>query len=99
MKCYKASNSEDNRVLEDSTVPRLVDEGSGDGKGRFPPGGGGGGGDDDDEKEFGPIMKFEEVIREAEKMRVTLPSDIVEAAKTTGIRELLLTRYLDLQLS
>lgn len=88
--------SENNGLLEDS----------GDGSGKFPPdnGGGGGGGDggggegdDEEEKEFGPILKFEDVIRETEKHGATLPSDILEAAKTTGIRELILMRYLEMQ--
>lgn len=56
-----------------------------------------GGGDNDEEKEFGPILKFEEVIKETKARGVELPSDMLEAAKTTGIRELLLERYLDLQ--
>lgn len=86
-----------------------IDHGSGDdgGDGRLGSGGGGGGsddggggvegGDDYDEKEFGPVVKFDEVMREAEKRGATLPSDIVEAAKTTGIRSLLLSRYLELE--
>ncbi|XP_024961995.1 protein RETICULATA-RELATED 1, chloroplastic [Cynara cardunculus var. scolymus] len=85
-----------------------LDRGSGggdDGDGKFPPGNGGGGGgdggggdeDDQDEKEFGPLMKFEEVMKVAETQGVNLPSDMLEAAKATGIRKLILTRYLDLQ--
>ncbi|KAK9682705.1 hypothetical protein RND81_10G090700 [Saponaria officinalis] len=90
------STSEDNEILNDF----------GDGNGKLPPkdgdsgGGGGDGGDGEGEeegKEFGPLLKFEDVMRETEKRGVTLPSDILEAAKTTGIRELLLMRYLDLQ--
>ncbi|KAL9233862.1 hypothetical protein vseg_008801 [Gypsophila vaccaria] len=81
----------------------------GDGNGKLPPkngddgeGGGGGDGDGDGEgdeegREFGRLLKFEDVMRESEKRGVTLPSDFLEAAKTTGIRELLLTRYLDLE--
>ncbi|KAK6943598.1 Protein RETICULATA-related [Dillenia turbinata] len=42
-------------------------------------------------------MKYEEVIRETEARGVTLPSEMLEAAKTMGIRRLILTRYLDLQ--
>lgn len=92
-------------VLEDSEEPRIDDGGDGNGgDGRFPPGGGDGGGeggggegDDNDEKEFGPIMKFEDVMREAEMRGASLPADMIEAAKITGIRRLLLTRYLDLQ--
>ncbi|MCL7041159.1 hypothetical protein MKW94_014396 [Papaver nudicaule] len=63
--------------------------------------GGGGGGENEEngreEKEFGPIMKFEEVIKEAEKRGASLPADMLEAAKTVGIREVLLLRYLNLQ--
>lgn len=73
--------------------------------GGFNNGGGGGGdenggdgdGEDYEEKEFGPIMKFEEVVRETEARGATLPSDMLEAAKTLGIRKVLLLRYLDLQ--
>lgn len=36
-------------------------------------------------------------MRETEKFGASLPSDLLEAAKTTGIRKLLLMRYLDLQ--
>ncbi|KAK2972276.1 hypothetical protein RJ640_014334 [Escallonia rubra] len=77
----------------------------GDGNGKYPSGGGGGGsggddgGEDGEEKEFGPMMKFEEVIRETEARGATLPADMLEAAKTVGIRKLLLLRYLDLQAS
>lgn len=78
-------------------------DGSG-GNGKFSGGGGGGGGgggddggDDYEEKEFGPLLKFEEVIRETEARGVSLPADMLEAAKTVGLRKLLLLRYLDLQ--
>lgn len=83
-----------------------TDAGGSDGSnGKRPPGNGGGGegsdggdaGEDEDEKAFGPILKFAEVMRETERRGVSLPSDMLEAAKTTGIRELLLMRYLDLQ--
>ncbi|KAJ8747115.1 hypothetical protein K2173_008914 [Erythroxylum novogranatense] len=73
------------------------------GNGKFSGGGGNEGsgddgeGEDHEEKEFGPIMKYEEVIKETEARGVTLPSDMLEAAKTMGIRKLLLLRYLDLQ--
>lgn len=71
-----------------------------DGNGKFP-GGGGSSGDDGadeyEEKEFGPLLKFEEVIRETEARGATLPADMLEAAKTEGLRKLLLLRYLDLQ--
>lgn len=94
-----AKRDDVSEVLEESRI----DNGSGadGGDGRLPSGGGGGGsgGEDGDfdEEEFGPIMMFEEVMGEAEKRGATLPSDIIEAAKTTGIRSLILSRYLDLQ--
>lgn len=76
-------------------------DGSG-GNGKSPGGGGGGGGSDDggddyEEKEFGPLLKFEEVMRETEARGASLPADMLEAAKNVGIRKLLLSRYLDLQ--
>lgn len=98
-KTYKVSV----RVSEESTVLITDDGGSGGGDRKLPPDNGGNGGaggnegDDEDEKEFGPIVKFDEVMRETEKMNATLPSDFLEAAKTTGIRKLLLDRYLELQ--
>uniref|UniRef100_A0A5B6YW01 Uncharacterized protein n=1 Tax=Davidia involucrata TaxID=16924 RepID=A0A5B6YW01_DAVIN len=75
------------------------------GNGKFLGGGGGGGGsgsgdnegDDKEEEEFGPIMKFEEVIKEAEARGASLPSDMLEAAKSVGIPKVILLRYLDLQ--
>lgn len=74
------------------------------GNGKYPGGGGGGGGgggdeggDDYEEKEFGPLLKFEEVMRETEARGASLPADMLEAAKTVGLRKLLLSRYLDLQ--
>ena len=62
-------------------------------------GGGGGDGREDDGggEEFGRLLKFEEVMKEAENRGVNLPSDMWVAAKTTGIREVILSRYLDLQ--
>jgi hypothetical protein len=86
-----------------------VDDGAG-GNGKFPPGEGGGGGGDGDsggegdegEDEFGPILSFEQVVQEAEKRCVSLPSlpaDMVEAAKSVGIQKLLLLRYLDMQVT
>lgn len=83
-------------------------DGSG-GNGKYPNGrggdggggGGGGGGNDDgedgDEEEFGPILKFEEVMKETEARGASLPLDMLEAAKNVGIRKVLLLRYLDLQ--
>lgn len=104
-KCTGGSDSArtPSALLEDVDEPKLDDGGEGGGKGRFSSGGGGGGGDggendgDGDEEEFGPIMKFEDVAREAEKRGVNLPDDMLEAAKTMGLRRLVLTRYLDLQ--
>lgn len=91
-------------VLEANYVPETNCGGGGDdnGNGKVLGGGGGGGGDnegDDDkeEDEFGPIMKFEEVIKEAEARGVSLPVDMLEAAKSVGIQRVLLIRYLDLQ--
>lgn len=72
-------------------------EGGGDSFGNGGGGGGGGDGDEEEEREFGPILKFEEVMKETEARGVELPLDMMEAAKTTGIRQLLLERYLDLQ--
>lgn len=81
------------------------DDGSG-GNGGYPGGGGGDGdwdgdeeksGDDYEELEFGPLLKFEEVIRETESRGICLPSDMLEAAKSGGLRKVLLLRYLDLQ--
>lgn len=76
-------------------------DGSG-GNGKFSGGGGGGGGkdnsdDDYEEKEFGPLLKFEEVIRETEARGASLPADMLEAAKTVGLRQVLLLRYLELE--
>lgn len=95
------------KVLEggnDSKSDLGIDDGNvgGDGgNGKFSGDGGGGGSGDEnedyEEKEYGRLMKFEEVMREAEARGVTLPSDMLEAAKSVGIRELILRRYLDLQ--
>ncbi|KAF5177673.1 Reticulata protein [Thalictrum thalictroides] len=86
----------------------------GNDNGKFRPGGGGGdddndsdseedgdkGKEDNGEEEFGPVLKFEEVMKEIEARGgdgITLPFDMLEAAKTVGIPKLLLLRYLDLQ--
>ncbi|CAH8392628.1 unnamed protein product [Eruca vesicaria subsp. sativa] len=84
--------------------PKLVSDGGGGGNGGGGGGNGGegegdGGEEDYEEKEFGPLLKFEEVMRETEARGATLPSDMLEAAKTFGIRKLILLRYLDLQSS
>ncbi|CAE6115279.1 unnamed protein product [Arabidopsis arenosa] len=84
------------------------ENGNNDGGGNGGNGGGGGGGEgegDDgedeadkaEEKEFGPILKFEEVMKETERRGITLPEDMLEAAKSVGLRKLFLLRYLDLQ--
>ncbi|KAF3780286.1 RETICULATA-RELATED 1 protein [Nymphaea thermarum] len=52
---------------------------------------------DEDMEEFGPILKFDEVMREIQARGATLPADMLEAAKTVGIRKIILSRYLDLQ--
>ncbi|CAH9097322.1 unnamed protein product [Cuscuta epithymum] len=79
-----------------------LDDGNSGGNGRFPSGNGGGGEGEnegnDDEDEFGPIMKFEDVMREVEKRCANLPDDMLEIAKAMGLRRLILTRYLDLQI-
>ncbi|GKV10059.1 hypothetical protein SLEP1_g21478 [Rubroshorea leprosula] len=103
---------EDVRVLE-TEFEAEIDNNGGDGgngkannggNGKANNGGRGGGdgsgddeGDDQDEKEFGPILKFEEVMKEIEARGASLPSDMLEAAKSVGIRKVLLLRYLDLQ--
>ncbi|PHT37902.1 hypothetical protein CQW23_21475 [Capsicum baccatum] len=69
----------------------------GNDSGVFDVGGGDNGGGDEEEEEFGPLLKFEDVMREAEARGAKLPADIIEAAKSVGIRKLLLMRYLDLQ--
>lgn len=83
--------------------PEVDDNGGGGdgGNDKFPLGGGGDGGEGDDgdgdEDEFGPIMKYGDVLIEAESRGAILPADMLEAAKSTGLRRLILTRYLDLQ--
>ena len=88
----------------------VVLDGNG-GNGKFPNGrrGGGGGGDggnggdkkddgdDHEEKEFGPMLNFEEVMGETQARGASLPSDMLTAAKSVGIRKILLLRYIDLQ--
>lgn len=80
--------------------------GGNNGNGKYLGGGGGGGGgdgdseggdDEEEDDEFGPIMKFEEVMKETEARGASLPADMLEAAKSGGLRELLLLRYLELQ--
>ncbi|KAK1563263.1 hypothetical protein Q3G72_025003 [Acer saccharum] len=102
--------SKDVKVLDANEGSKIDSDGNG-GNGKYVGGNGGGGrgggggdggGDgseenDYEEKEFGPLMKFEEVMKEVEARGATLPSDMLEAAKNVGIRKLLLLRYLDLQ--
>ncbi|KAG2685894.1 hypothetical protein I3760_10G147500 [Carya illinoinensis] len=54
-------------------------------------------GNDKEEEEFGPVLKFEEVMKETEARGASLPSDMLEAAKSVGLRKVLLLRYLDFQ--
>ncbi|XP_030458622.1 protein RETICULATA-RELATED 1, chloroplastic-like [Syzygium oleosum] len=94
-------------VLESGAEPTIGGGGGGGGGGEEGPrgggggggdhGGGGGGGGDGEEEEFGPILKYEDVVRETEARGAKLPADMLEAAKSTGLRELILQRYLDLQ--
>jgi len=90
--------NDDNGVVLDSSGGNGNFGGGGEGDGS---GGGGGGGDDEshdnEEEEFGPILRFDEVMRETQARGATLPSDMIEAAKSVGIRKVLLLRYLDLQ--
>lgn len=94
--------SEDGVKTDNDGNKREVLDGSG-GNGKYPNGRGGGGGgngdgeDGEEEEEFGPIMKFEEVMKETEARGASLPLDMLEAAKSVGIRKVLLLRYLDLQ--
>ncbi|KAL1321509.1 hypothetical protein AAHE18_14G132100 [Arachis hypogaea] len=91
------NRDDNNRVVIDSSGGNGSFGGGGAGDGS----GGGGGSDDDggnkEEDEFGPILKYEEVMRETQARGATLPSDMLEAAKTVGIRKVLLLRYLDMQ--
>ncbi|GFP86298.1 hypothetical protein PHJA_000773600 [Phtheirospermum japonicum] len=95
----------DAKLIENNYIPVPDNEnggggGGGGGNGKFSGGGGGPGDDNSDdyeENEFGPLMKFDEVIRETEARGASLPADMLEAAKTVGLRKVLLLRYLDLQ--
>lgn len=86
----------------------LVETGGGDnnGKGKdngkFGSGGGGGddGGRDDSSEmqdEFGYLLNSEEVNTQVQARGTTLPPDMAEAARTVGIRSLVLSRFMDLQ--
>uniref|UniRef100_A0A1D1Y057 Protein RETICULATA, chloroplastic n=2 Tax=Magnoliopsida TaxID=3398 RepID=A0A1D1Y057_9ARAE len=76
------------------------------GNGEFPPGGGGGGsgdnnndrhGENEEEDEFGPVLRFEEVMKETKARGVSLPSDMYEAAKTVGIQKVFLDNYMSME--
>lgn len=95
--------SEKVSLSEEISEAEVDDTGGGDGgNGQFPFGGsGGGGGEGDDgggeEDEFGPIVKYDDVMIEVESRGAVLPADMIEAAKSTGLRKLIVTRYLDLE--
>ncbi|KAK7373808.1 hypothetical protein VNO80_07228 [Phaseolus coccineus] len=96
----KTDRNDDNGVVLDSSGGNGSFGGGGEGDGS----GGGGDGDgvdddshDNEEDEFGPILRFDEVMRETQARGATLPLDMIEAAKSVGIRKVLLLRYLDLQ--
>lgn len=78
-------------------------DGNGNGGNGKPPNGGGGGGngggDENEEDELGPLLNYEEAMRETTARGASLPSDMLDAAKSVGIRKLLLLRYLDLQVN
>lgn len=103
VKCSEQDILKDSSLSSGNFENMKVDDhgGGGDGdNGRSPGGGGGGeGGEDNDgeEKEFGPIIRYDEVIEEAKKLGAILPADMLEAAKSTGIRRLILSRYIALQ--
>ncbi|KAK7261264.1 hypothetical protein RIF29_27572 [Crotalaria pallida] len=77
--------------------PKAIGNGNGGGGGGGGDGGGGSDGGGDGDEEFRPLMNFEAVMKEAEARGVKLPSDMVEAAKNIGIREIFLLRYLELE--
>ncbi|XP_022140542.1 protein RETICULATA-RELATED 1, chloroplastic [Momordica charantia] len=97
----RTGSAENSKSFDVNSEPRIGgDGGIGGGGNSFGGGGGGdgnGNGDSEDEREFGPILKFDDVIKEADARGVRLPPDMLEAAKATGIREVFLLRYLDLQ--
>lgn len=81
------------------TEPAIDGSGGDDGGDSSGGGGGDGGGNEEDAEgeEFGPLLRFDEVMKETEARGVELPSDMLEAAKTTGLRKEFLLRYLALQ--
>lgn len=91
---------EESRVFEIDTELRIDGGGGGDDDKNVRGGGGGDGGEgggDGEEEEFGPIMKYADVMRETEARGAKLPADMLEAAKTTGLPKVILERYLELQ--
>lgn len=88
-------------LSEDFEEPKVDNNGDGGGDGgnwRLPNGGGGGGeGDEGDGDESGPLMKYDDVLIEAERRGAVLPADMLQAAKSTGLPRLILNRYLDIQ--
>lgn len=103
LKCFSSeAAAKDSKVFDTDFESRIGGDGGfgGDGNGFGGSGGGDGGdgnGDGEEEREFGRILKFDDVIKEADARGVRLPEDMLEAAKATGIREVFLQRYLDLQ--
>lgn len=98
----KGNFDDESRVVEIGSGDRQIDNfgdggGGDDGGGGSFGGGDGGESDSEDEREFGPILKFEDVMKEVEARGVELPPDMMEAAKRNGIRKLFLLRYLDFQ--
>ncbi|KAJ6830828.1 protein RETICULATA, chloroplastic-like [Iris pallida] len=101
-------NKEENVDLDAGNGGSGYSSGS-SGNGKFPPGGGGGGGgdgggnrddnkdDNGEEHEFGPLLKYDDIVKEVEARGTSLPADMLEAAKSTGIQKVLLDRYLDMQ--
>ncbi|KAK4779525.1 hypothetical protein SAY87_015631 [Trapa incisa] len=89
------------RVLDNSAELRKDGGGCGDDNGNVGGGGGGDrggdGGGDGEEDEYGPVMKYADIIREAEARGAKLPADMLDAAKTTGLPKVILERYLELQ--
>ncbi|KAH7514514.1 hypothetical protein FEM48_Zijuj11G0097400 [Ziziphus jujuba var. spinosa] len=92
-------------VMRNSQIGSGGGDGNGNGGYGKPPNGGGGGGgngggdengNENEEDEYGPLLNYEEVMRETTARGASLPSDMLDAAKSVGIRKLLLLRYLDL---
>ncbi|XP_078446684.1 protein RETICULATA, chloroplastic-like [Wolffia australiana] len=97
-------NSEKSKLGNDLDGSDAINEciGGSGGNGASPPGGGGHGGEgsgpeNEDGEQPESLLKFEEVMKEAEARGVKLPADIAEAAKTVGIEKSLLFNYLNLQ--